>query len=221
MSRSARTTAQRYPERVTYDRDDVYAILDEALTVHVGFNTDLGPVVIPTLHMRVGDQLLLHGSAFGRFITTAAAGAPLCVTATLIDGVILGRASSHHSAAYRSVMIFGQAEPVEDVQERADALAQVVESVIPGRLSGPYAARRPSVEEAKYTACLTMAIEEFSMKVRAGFARDEPKDDEVESWAGWIPLDTVAGMPVPDAITGDRFPAPAYDSAIHRFRQDH
>ncbi|MFJ9342243.1 pyridoxamine 5'-phosphate oxidase family protein [Streptomyces sp. NPDC101733] len=220
MSQTERTTAERYPDRVTYDRDAAYAVLDEALAVHVGFNTELGPVVIPTLHMRVGDQLLLHGSAFGRFIKAAAAGAPLCVTATLIDGVILGRASSHHSAAYRSVMIFGRAALIEDGQERADALAQVVESVIPGRLSGPYAARRPSVAEAEYTACLTMPIEEFSMKVRAGFARDEPKDDEVEAWAGWIPLTTSPGAPVPDAITADRFPAPAYDPSMHRFRQD-
>ncbi|MFE4258094.1 pyridoxamine 5'-phosphate oxidase family protein [Streptomyces sp. NPDC056883] len=220
MSATARTTAQRYPERVTYDRDAVYAILDEALAVHVGFATEDGPVVIPTLHMREGDRLLLHGSAFGRFISTAAAGAPLCVTATLIDGVILGRASSHHSAAYRSVMIFGKATPIEDPAERADALARVVESVVPGRLDGPYAARRPSVEEAHYTACLTLPIEEFSMKVRAGFARDEPKDDAVEAWAGWIPLTTAPGTPVPDTITGTRFPAPAYDPAVHRFRQD-
>ncbi|MFF3643279.1 pyridoxamine 5'-phosphate oxidase family protein [Streptomyces sp. NPDC002564] len=220
MSPTPRTTAQRYPERVTYDRDAVHAILDEALAVHVGFATDEGPVVIPTLHMREGDRLVLHGSAFGRFMGTAAGGAPLCVTATLIDGVILGRASSHHSAAYRSVMVFGQASPVEDEQERADLLARIVESVIPGRLSGPHAARRPSVAEAHYTAVLTMPIEEFSMKVRAGFARDEPKDDEVAAWAGHIPLTVTPGTPVPDAITGTRFPAPVYDPAVHRFRQD-
>ncbi|MER5885878.1 pyridoxamine 5'-phosphate oxidase family protein [Streptomyces sp. NPDC001941] len=220
MPPTKRTTAVRYPERVTYDRDDAYAILDEALAVHVGFTTEDGPVVVPTLHMREGDQLLLHGSAFGRFITTAAAGAPLCVTATLIDGVILGRASSHHSAAYRSVMIFGRATAVEDERERAEVLARVVESVIPGRLSGPNAARRPSVEEAHYTAVLKVPIEEFSIKVRAGFARDEPKDDAVEAWAGWIPLTATPGEPVPDAITGDRFPPPVYDPEVHRFRQD-
>ncbi|MEV5978027.1 pyridoxamine 5'-phosphate oxidase family protein [Streptomyces sp. NPDC052114] len=220
MPPAARTTAQRYPERVTHDRDAAYAVLDEALAVHVGFATDDGPVVIPTLHMREGDRLLLHGSAFGRFMTAAAAGAPLCVTATLIDGVILGRASSHHSAAYRSVMVFGQASPIEDAHERAEALARVVESVVPGRLSGPHAARRPSVAEAHYTAVLTLPIEEFSMKVRAGFARDEPKDDGVEAWAGHIPLTTTAGTPVPDALTGTRFPAPVYDPSVHRFRQD-
>ncbi|MCY0926810.1 pyridoxamine 5'-phosphate oxidase family protein [Streptomyces sp. H27-H1] len=170
--------------------------------------------------MREGDQLLLHGSAFGRFITTAAAGAPLCVTATLIDGVILGRASSHHSAAYRSVMVFGQASPVDDAELRAEALGRVVESVIPGRLSGPRAARRPSAEEAQYTAVLTLPIQEFSMKVRAGFARDEPKDDAVEAWVGFIPLTPAPGAPVPDAITGTRFPPPAYDPTVHRFRQD-
>ncbi|MEY9870593.1 nitroimidazol reductase NimA-like FMN-containing flavoprotein (pyridoxamine 5'-phosphate oxidase superfamily) [Streptacidiphilus sp. MAP12-33] len=220
MSPTPRTTAQRYPERVTYDRDAAYAILDEALAVHVGFATDDGPVVIPTLHMREGDELLLHGSAFGRFMTTAAAGAPLCVTATLIDGLILGRAASHHSAAYRSVMIFGRAAPVEDERQRADMLGRIVESVVPGRLDGPNAARRPSVEEAHYTAVLTMPIEEFSMKVREGFARDEPKDDAVEAWAGFIPFTPAPGPPVPDTITGTRFTAPAYDPATHRFRQD-
>ncbi|MEV0092271.1 pyridoxamine 5'-phosphate oxidase family protein [Streptomyces sp. NPDC050738] len=220
MSPSARTTAERYPERVTYDRADAYAILDEALAVHVGFTTDEGPVVIPTLHMREGDQLVLHGSAYGRFITAAAAGIPVCVTATLIDGVILGRAASHHSAAYRSVMVFGRARAIEDAEERAEMLGRVVESVVPGRLTGPRAARRPSTEEAHYTAVLTMPIEEFSIKTRAGFARDEPKDDEVETWAGFIPLTTSPGMPLPDAITGNRFPAPEYDPAVHRFRQD-
>ncbi|MFJ7206639.1 pyridoxamine 5'-phosphate oxidase family protein [Streptomyces sp. NPDC098789] len=220
MAPTSRTTAQRYPERVTYDRDDAYAILDEALYVHIGFATDEGPVVIPTLHTRVDDRLLLHGSAHGRYIKATSSGAPVCVTATIIDGVILGRASSHHSAAYRSVMVFGRATPVEDPAERADALAQVVESVVPGRLTGPNPARRPSVEESEYTAVLTLPIEEFSLKVRAGFARDEPKDDQVEAWAGWIPLTTAPGTPVPDAITGGRFTAPRYDTAIHRFRQD-
>ncbi|MGW5394923.1 pyridoxamine 5'-phosphate oxidase family protein [Streptomyces sp. NPDC003952] len=220
MSSTVRTTAERYPERVTYDRDDAYAILDEALHVHIGFHTEDGPVVIPTLHTREGDQLLLHGSAHGRFINTTAGGVPVCVTATLIDGLILGRAASHHSAAYRSVMIFGRATPVEDEADRAEALARVVESVIPGRLTGAGAARRPSVEEARYTAVLTLPIEEFSVKVRAGFARDEPKDDAVRAWAGWIPLTTTPGTPVPDSLTGDRLTAPAYDPSVHRFRQD-
>ncbi|MCP3754669.1 pyridoxamine 5'-phosphate oxidase family protein [Streptomyces sp. TBY4] len=215
-----RTTAYRYPERVTYDRADAYAILDEALHVHVGFTTEDGPFVIPSLHTREGDQLILHGSAHGRFVKTVSSGAPICVTATLVDGVILGRAASHHSAAYRSVMVFGTATPVEDAAERAEALARVVESVVPGRMSGANAARRPSVQEAEYTAIMTMPITEFSIKVRAGFARDEPKDDEVEAWAGWIPLTTTPGAPVPDTITAGRFPAPAYDPTVHRFRQD-
>ncbi|MGW6704918.1 pyridoxamine 5'-phosphate oxidase family protein [Streptomyces sp. NPDC054956] len=208
MAPTPRTTALRYPERVTYDREAAYAILDEALTVHVGFGTDDGPVVIPTLHMREGDRLLLHGSAHGRFMTTAAAGTPVCVTATLVDGLILGRAASHHSAAYRSVMVFGQATEIEDVDERADALARIVDSVVPGRMSGPYAARRPSTEESRYTAVLSMPIEEFSIKTRSGFARDEPKDDAVEAWAGFIPFTSATGTPVPDTITGTRFPAP-------------
>ncbi|MCX4775528.1 pyridoxamine 5'-phosphate oxidase family protein [Streptomyces sp. NBC_01264] len=215
-----RTTAYRYPERVTYDRADAYAILDEALHVHVGFATEEGPFVIPSLHAREGDRLILHGSAHGRFVKTVSSGAPVCVTATIIDGLILGRAASHHSAAYRSVMVFGTATPVEDAAERAEALARVVENVVPGRLSGANAARRPSVEEAEYTAIMTMPISEFSIKVRAGFARDEPKDDEVAAWAGTIPLTTTPGAAVPDAITGTRFSAPAYDPTIHRFRQD-
>ncbi|MFG2874184.1 pyridoxamine 5'-phosphate oxidase family protein [Streptomyces sp. NPDC048337] len=193
-------------------------ILDEALTVHVGFGTDDGPVVIPTLHMREGNRLFLHGSVHGRFMSAAAAGTPVCVTATLIDGLILGRAASHHSAAYRSVMVFGRATAIEDVEERADALARIVECVVPGRLSGPHAARRPSREEAEYTAVLTMPIEEFSIKTRSGFARDEPKDDAVEAWAGFIPFASTAGTPVPDSITGTRFPAPD-PAVLDRTRQ--
>ncbi|WP_424217210.1 pyridoxamine 5'-phosphate oxidase family protein (plasmid) [Streptomyces sp. BI20] len=208
MPPTERTTAHRYPERVTYDRDDAYAILDEALAVHVGFTTDDGPVVVPCLHVRRGDELLLHGSTFGRFVKTTSAGVPLCVTATLIDGLILGRAASHHSAAYRSVMIFGTATPMEDVRDRVTALADIVEGVLPGRLTGPHAARGPDAHEAEYTAVLTLPIEEFSVKVRAGFARDEPKDDAVAAWAGHIPLTLTAGTPVPDAVTGTRFPVP-------------
>ncbi|MFF3014900.1 pyridoxamine 5'-phosphate oxidase family protein [Streptomyces sp. NPDC057939] len=212
MAPTARTTAQRYPERVSHDREAAYAILDEALAVHVGFGTDDGPMVIPTLHTREGDRILLHGSVHGRFVSSAAAGIPICVTATLIDGLILGRAASHHSAAYRSVMVFGRATGIEDVEERADALARIVECVVPGRMSGPHAARRPSIEEARYTAVLTLPIEEFSVKTRSGFARDEPKDDAVEAWAGFIPFGSTTGAPVPDAITGTRFPAP--DAAL-------
>ncbi|MEV7723606.1 pyridoxamine 5'-phosphate oxidase family protein [Streptomyces sp. NPDC087917] len=210
MSQTVRTTAERYPDRVTYDRDAAYAILDEALAVHVGFTTDDGPMVIPTLHVREGDRLLLHGAAHGRFMNVTATGTAVCVTATLIDGLILGRAASHHSAAYRSVMVFGRATAIEDLEERADALARIVEGVLPGRLSGPHAARRPDIEESRYTAVLSLPIEEFSVKTRSGFARDEPKDDGVESWAGVIPLTLTAGAPEPDALTGTRFPAPQY-----------
>ncbi|GAB0107114.1 pyridoxamine 5'-phosphate oxidase family protein [Nocardia sp. JMUB6875] len=208
MPQTARTTAERYPERVTYDRDAAYAILDEALVAHVGFSTDEGPVVVPVLHVRQGDRLLLHGSIHGRFIKTVTTGTPICVTVTQIDGLILGRAASHHSAAYRSVMIFGQATAVDDAHERAELLGQIVKAIIPGRLSGPNAARRPNVEEAGYTAVLWMPIEEFSVKVRKGFARDEPKDDAVEAWAGRIPLTLTPGTPIPDSITDHRFPAP-------------
>ncbi|MFI5868051.1 pyridoxamine 5'-phosphate oxidase family protein, partial [Streptomyces sp. NPDC051546] len=141
---------------------------------------------------------------------TAATGTQICVTATLIDGLILGRAASHHSAAYRSVMIFGNATPITDAEERAEALARVVEGILPGRLSGANAARRPSAEEAQYTAVLTMPIQEFSIKTRSGFARDEPKDDAVEAWAGIIPLALTPGTPVPDANTATRFPTPDY-----------
>ncbi|MFJ2770966.1 pyridoxamine 5'-phosphate oxidase family protein [Streptomyces sp. NPDC087300] len=208
MPPTTRTTGKRYPERLSYDREAAYAVLDQALVAHVGLATDEGPVVLPTLHVRDGDRLLLHGSAYGRFMTEAASGVEVCVTVTLFDGLILGRAASHHSGAYRSVMVFGRATGIEDHEERAELLGQIVEGIVPGRLSGARAARRPSTDEAAYTAVLALPIEEFSLKTRSGFARDEPKDDGVEAWAGTIPFNVTPGTPVPDALTGARFPAP-------------
>ncbi|MFG2616949.1 pyridoxamine 5'-phosphate oxidase family protein [Streptomyces sp. NPDC048507] len=208
MAPTERTTGRRYPERVTHDREAAYAILDEALVAHVGFTTDDGPVVIPTLHARDGDRLLLHGSAHGRAMASMGSGIEVCVTVTLLDGLILGRASSHHSGSYRCVMLYGRATVIEDVRERTELLNRIVEGIVPGRLTGPNAARPAGPDEAVHTAVLSLPIEEFSVKVRAGFARDEPKDDGVEAWAGHVPFRLVAGSPVPDAITGTRFPGP-------------
>ncbi|NUS43005.1 MAG: pyridoxamine 5'-phosphate oxidase family protein [Mycobacteriaceae bacterium] len=138
------TAAARDPDRVTHDRDTAYAILDEALAVHVGFDTDDGPVVIATMHVRDGDRLLLHGAANGRLLATLATGIPLCVTATLISG----------RSSYRSVKICGRAAPIDERDERAAALSRTAEAAAPGR---PAACRR---------TVLSMPIEEFSVKIR-------------------------------------------------------
>ncbi|WP_405492932.1 pyridoxamine 5'-phosphate oxidase family protein [Nocardia sp. NBC_00511] len=208
MAATERTTGQRYPERVTRDRAAAYAILDEARVAHVGFTGVGGPLVIPTLQVRDGDRILLHGAAHGRFMEGVASGIPLCVTVTLLDGLILGRAASHHSVAYRSVMIFGSASAVEDREQRAAALERFVEGMVPGRFSGPYPARRPDDVEVDNTAVVSLPIVEFSVKTRSGFARDEHKDDGVEAWADEIPLALTPAAPIPDARTGTRFPPP-------------
>ena len=138
---SARTTVRRLPERSSYDQALVHAILDEGLVAHVGLATDDGPVVIPMLYGRDGDRLLLHGSPASRLLRGGAKGAQMCVTVTLVDGLVLARSAFHHSMNYRSVVVFGLAQPVDDLDERRAALDVLVEHIVPGPHS-----RRPRAE---------------------------------------------------------------------------
>ena len=210
---SARTTVRRLPERASYDRAAAHAILDEGLVAHVGLATDGGPVVIPMLYGRDGDRLLLHGSPASRLLRGGAKGTQLCVTVTLIDGLVLARSAFHHSMNYRSVVVFGEATAIRDMAERRAALDRLVDHIVPGRRAD---ARPPSERELRGTLVLALPLDECSVKVRAGDPKDEDEDMDLPVWAGVVPLATVAGAPVAAGdLRGDR-PPPAYASRYAR-----
>ena len=192
---SARTRVRRVPARARYDRETIDAILDEALVAHLGFAYEGRPYVIPTLHARVGDVVYFHGSAASRTIRALGAGAPACLTVTLLDGLVLARSAMHHSVNYRSVVVFGTARPVEGLPERSAALQAFTECLVPGRWGE---VRPPTVKELKAIRVLALPLDEASAKLRSGPPLDDEEDYTLDAWAGVIPLRTTAGAPTPD-----------------------
>ena len=210
-----RTRVTRVPDRADYDLATVAAILDAAPICHVGVIDERGfPVVIPTLHARAGEQLYLHGSAAGRTIK-AAGSSEICVTATLVDGLVLARSAFHHSINYRSVVIFGTGEVVEDEAGKLDALEAFTEKLIPGRWDD---VRPPTRQELNGTAVVRLPIDESSAKVRTGGPIDEPEDYGLPVWAGTVPLRVVAGAPEADEAL-DGVELPGYVDSYRRERQ--
>jgi uncharacterized protein len=201
-----RTRVRRVPQRGTYDRETIDAILDEALISHMGFVHDGQPVVIPTLHARLGDRLFLHGSAASRMLRTLVKGAPVCATATLVDGLVLARSAFHHSVNYRSVVVFGQATPVEP-DERIRALELFTEKLVPGRWAD---VRPPTRQELKGTSVLSLPLDEASAKVRTGPPIDEDEDYALPVWAGVLPIRTVVAPPQPDPRLDPRAELPVH-----------
>lgn len=201
-----RTTLRRKPERGAHDRETAYAILDEALVCHVGMATDDGPVVIPMVCARDGDRLLLHGSPASRLLR-AAAKAEVCVTVTLLDGLVLSRSSFNHSVNYRSVVAFGQPRKIEDLDERRAASQTIVEAVVPGRTAD---SRPPSESELKGTTVLELPLDDISVKMRTGGAGDTEDDDGRAVWAGVIPTSLAVDAPVPDDDVPPEVPVPSY-----------
>jgi nitroimidazol reductase NimA-like FMN-containing flavoprotein (pyridoxamine 5'-phosphate oxidase superfamily) len=171
------------------------AILDEAMVCHLGFAHEGQPYAIPTLHARVGDEVYFHGSAASRTIRTLSSGAPLCLTATLLDGLVLARSAVHHSVNYRSVVVLGSARPVEDLSEQMAALQAFTERIVPGRWSE---VRPPTIKELKAIHVLALPLDEASAKVRSGPPLDDEEDYELPAWAGVIPIHSHAGPPLPD-----------------------
>lgn len=193
LAPSDRTRVRRLPARAAYDRSQIDAILDEALTCHVGFVKDGAPFVIPTIHWRTGDELFIHGSAASRMIEQGGSGAELCVTVTLIDGVVLARSAFHHSMNYRSVVIFGKARLVTEPSEKLAATTRLVNRFAPGRAER---VRAPNAQELKATSVLALPISEASAKVRSGGPIDDEEDSSLPVWAGVIPLRLQALAPV-------------------------
>jgi uncharacterized protein len=194
--KTPRTKLRRLPKRGAHDRPAIDAILDEALISHIGFVHDDKPAVIPTLHARLGDEVLIHGSAASRMLRALAHGIDLCLTATLIDGLVLARSAFHHSVNYRSVVLYGQAHLVSEPDEKEQALEAFTERLLPGRWAD---VRWPTGKELKATTVLKLPISEGSAKVRTGPPIDDEPDYALDVWAGVIPLTLTRGEPVPDA----------------------
>jgi uncharacterized protein len=208
-----RTTLKRLPQRGSYDRESVYKILDEGFFCHVGFAVDGQPFVIPTAYGRVGDKLYIHGSAASRTLRAAGGGMPVCVTVTLVDGLVLARSAFHHSINYRSVVILGAATMVEAAEEKMTALRAFTEHVIPGRWGD---VREPNEQELKGTSVLALPLVEVSAKVRTGPPKDDEEDMTIPVWAGELPLRITAGAPVDDPQLSAGVRPPAYVTRYSR-----
>lgn len=205
---------KRLPARGMYDRETINAILDEGFICHVGFAVDGQPYVIPTGYARVGDLFYIHGSSASR-LKNIAKGIDVCVTVTLIDGLVLARSAFHHSMNYRSVVILGKAELVEDPDEKDKALEALTEHIVPGRWAD---VRWPTELELKATTVLKLPIEEASAKIRTGAPIDDEDDYAMDVWAGVLPLSLATGTPISDDRLDPSIAAPEYVTGYQRRR---
>lgn len=200
------TRVRRMADRGRYDRATVHGVLDEGRVCHLGLVVDGRAVVVPTVYGRVGDTLYVHGAPANHALRQAAANEHVCVTVSLVDGLVLARSAFHHSVNYRSVMAFGVADEVVDTAEKRRALTAIVEHLVPGRSRD---ARPPTDAELRATRVLRVTVTEASAKVRDGGPREEPGDLALtEVWAGVVPLGVAVGEPVPD-VAGAEGPLPA------------
>lgn len=207
LPQTARTTLKRLPQRGNYHRELINRILDEGFICHVGFIVDGQPFVIPTGYARVDDKLFIHGAQASRLLRALEKGIDLCLTVTLIDGLVLARSAFHHSMNYRSVVVFGRAAVVDERAEKMAALLALSEHMIPGRWAD---VRKPNERELQLTTVLSLPLKEASAKVRTGPPLDEEEDYEMEIWAGVIPLRLIAEAPLDDPRLAAEIAAPGY-----------
>jgi uncharacterized protein len=211
---SQRTRVRRMPARADYRRETIEGILDEALVAHVGFAIEGVPYVIPTLHARVGESVYFHGSSASRTVRALAAGTHACLTVTLLDGLVLARSAVHHSVNYRSVVLLGRPETIDDPSEKMTAIEAFTERLIPGRWKE---VRPPTAKELKAIQVLALPLSEASAKLRSGPPVDDEEDYALDAWAGVIPLATSTGTPTPDARLADHIQlSPAAEEWIAR-----
>jgi uncharacterized protein len=210
---SPRTTVKRLAKRAGYDRETINAIIDEALICHVGFVVDGSPVVIPTIHTRIGETLYFHGSAASRMLRTLRDGIDACVTITILDGLVMARSAFHHSMNYRSVVVMGRGREVVEREERLRVLEALVEHVCAGRVRD---ARPPSEAELRQTLVIAMPLAETSAKIRSGPAADDEEDYALPIWAGIIPLALKPLAPVDDERLVAGVVVPEYAKSYRR-----
>jgi len=207
FTQTERTKLKRLPKRGHFDRETVYGILDEGFICHVGFAPEGQPFVIPTGYARDGDTLYIHGSAASRMLRTLSTGVDVCVTVTIVDGLVLARSAFHHSMNYRSVVVFGRATLIEDAEEKLAALLALSEHIIRGRWAE---VREPTEQEMKATTVLSLPLVEASAKIRTGPPLDDEEDYGMDVWAGVIPLRLMAGEPIADPRLPDKIQIPVY-----------
>lgn len=207
IKQTQRTKLKRLPKRGSFDRETVYKILDEAFICHIGFSVDGQTFVIPTAYGRKGDTLYVHGSAASRMMREMSKGIDVCITVTLVDGLVLARSAFHHSINYRSVVIFGKAEIVESEAEKNDALFAFTEHLIPNRWAE---IREPNAKELKGTTVLKLEINEASAKMRTGNPIDDEEDMNLDVWVGVLPLQTIVGKAINDDLLKENIEVPEY-----------
>jgi uncharacterized protein len=207
LEKTERTTVKRLPKRADYDRDTINAILDEGFVCHVGFVVEGQPFVIPTGYARVDNRIYIHGSAASRMLRSLSTGIDVCLTVTIVDGIVLARSAFHHSMNYRSVVVFGKAIPVEEAAEKMEALNALSEHIIPGRWKD---VREPNEQEMKATLVLKLPLEEASAKIRTGPPLDDEEDYQIPVWSGVLPLKLNPSSPVADDHTSSDKAIPDY-----------
>jgi len=207
LKQTERTTISRHGERASYDRETANAILDEGLVAHVGFETGSGVTVIPMTYARQDDRLILHGAVASRWLSSFEGGRDICVTVTLLDGLVLARAAFSHSMNYRSIVAFGTATLVSDQDGKQAAFRALLDHMLPGRWED---CKTPDAKEINATTVLTMPISEASIKIRRGPPADAEKDMALDYWTGVIPLSLTAGEPEPDPKMRAGRERPAY-----------
>ena len=205
ITQTTRTKLKRIPKRGVFERASVYKILDEAFICHVGFVANNQPFVIPTSFARIDDRLMIHGSAASRMMRALSEEIDVCVTATLVDGLVLARSAFHHSMNYRSVVVFGKAKVISDEQEKYEALKAFTEHIVPDRWSE---IRPPTKNELKGTTVLALPLTEASAKIRTGNPVDDEEDYDLDVWAGVLPLNLTPGAPINDERLKDGISVP-------------
>jgi nitroimidazol reductase NimA-like FMN-containing flavoprotein (pyridoxamine 5'-phosphate oxidase superfamily) len=196
LNPTERTKVRRHPERASYDREQIYSILDEAYICHVGFAVDGQPFVIPMAYGRSEDRIFIHGSAVSRMLTSLSDGIPVCVTVTIVDGLVLARSAFRHSLNYRSVVILGKATPLTDPSEKMEAMRLLTNHIVPRRWEE---VRQPNEPEMLKTTVLALPLAEASAKIRSGPPLDLEADLALPVWGGVIPVRIESGEPQPDA----------------------
>ena len=213
IEQTTRTKLKRLPKRGNFERRTIYEILDEAFVCHVGFCVDNQPFVIPTSFARTGDRLVIHGSAASRMMRSLSEEIDVCVTVTLIDGLVLARSAFHHSMNYRSVVVFGKAKIVREEQEKYEALKALTEHIVPNRWPE---IRPPTKNELKGTTVLSLSLTEASAKIRAGGPVDDEEDYNLNVWAGVLPLYQGVGKPIADERLSSEIEIPEHVSNYKR-----
>lgn len=205
LNKINRTKVNRVPKRAVYDKEIIYKILDETFVCQVAFKINEQVYIIPTAYGRKGDSIFIHGSNKSRMLNSIKSGEEICLSVTLIDGIVAARSIFHHSINYRSVIIFSKGKEIVDSIEKMNAVNIITEHIIPGRWDE---ARKPNKKELEITSVFEFKIDEASAKIRTGPPVDEKEDYDLNVWAGVIPIKTVTENPIKDEFLSENIPLP-------------